>query len=277
MGNGLQKSGNLPPAMAMPPEIFQKVCSFLSPDELFALLRVCRYFRFLLTPTQSKLTQEIWRTSRLPYLPRNAPPKGMSEQQYVLLAYWLSRCQFCRGRRGMESKVYWAFRVRACRYCLLDRIISKHRLLHDWKIPKGVLAGLPFISINNYDIYWIAHIVPAEFEYSTMVPTQRPAWTNAKRQYLRQFMEDIEEFELAYKYNMIGWYYDEQEVIRKTCMVDDIAAEMSIDPNHLRGLRLFKEPLDCLSWPPQEKDWTGWRYQMVFEYLKLIQNGYHNK
>ncbi|CAG8477856.1 4621_t:CDS:2 [Paraglomus occultum] len=247
----------------IPPEIFAAICEHLTPDDLFTLLRVCRYFRALLSANRSAYTQEIWRTSRLrssDLFDHRPPPKGMSEQQYMLLHYWLTKCQFCRGQKEWESKAYWPFKVRACRSCLLERTISKHRLLNEWKIPKGVLSCLPYISIGTYEIYWISDVIQAEFRFRTIPPATRTLWATKHQERVRHYLQDVEEFELAYKYNMIFWYYKEQESIRKSCMVDDIAAELAVDPQLLKELPAYEEPLQ---WPPKERDWAAWRHKIV--------------
>ncbi|GBB83605.1 hypothetical protein RclHR1_01030020 [Rhizophagus clarus] len=109
-------------ATQIPPEIFINICQDLPPIDLLSLARVCKKFYLYLCSTNSTTTQEIWKNSRLTFLPfvQMPPPEGMSELQYVKLVTERG-CQFCKKAR--IRKVYWAFLVRCCRKCLEDRTI----------------------------------------------------------------------------------------------------------------------------------------------------------
>ena len=109
-------------ATQIPPEIFINICQDLPPVDLLSLARVCKKFYQYLCSTNSTTTQEIWRNSRLTFLPfvQMSPPEGMMELQYVKLVTERG-CQFCK--RPRIRKVYWAFLVRCCRKCLEDRTI----------------------------------------------------------------------------------------------------------------------------------------------------------
>lgn len=106
-------------AITIPPEIFIKICEHLPPEDLLSLTGVCRRFRGFLCSPQSTITQDIWRTSRLSFLPglQLPPPEGMYEEEYIRFGKLLTRCQYCKSRKMV--KVYWQFQVRCCQECLL--------------------------------------------------------------------------------------------------------------------------------------------------------------
>src|SRR5436190_3904343 len=100
------KMSNIPP-----PEIFLEICSFLSPADLFTLTQVCRKFREYLFAPNSPNTQEVWKNSRLQFMPEECmpPPEGMSEEKYVGLLMKERGCQFCKVKK---CKIFWSFEVR---------------------------------------------------------------------------------------------------------------------------------------------------------------------
>ncbi|RGB41611.1 hypothetical protein C1646_810567 [Rhizophagus diaphanus] len=122
----------------IPPEIFTKFCTFLSPNDLFTLSQVCRKFRGYLYAPNSFSTQQIWKTSRLQFMPKEdmPPPEGMSEEKYVRLLITERGCQICK--KTKECKIYWEFEVRCCEKCFLKKTSSimpcvRVHKLHYWK------------------------------------------------------------------------------------------------------------------------------------------------
>ncbi len=113
----------IPVAITIPPEIFIKICEHLPPLDLLMLTGVCRRFRGFLCSPESSITQDIWRTSRVNFLPslQLPPPEGMYEEEYIRFGKLLTRCQFCLTRKTV--KVYWQFRVRCCQECLMKNTI----------------------------------------------------------------------------------------------------------------------------------------------------------
>src|ERR1043166_4157883 len=94
----------------LPPELFSKFCSFLPPADLFTLSQVCRKFRGYLCAPNSFSTQQIWKRSRIQFMPGEEcmlPPEGMSEESYVELLLVERGCQVCK--RSKECKIYWEF------------------------------------------------------------------------------------------------------------------------------------------------------------------------
>src|SRR5205085_2540060 len=86
-------------------------------------------------------------------------------------------------------------------FSIVLHLLSKHRLLNEWKIPKGVLSCLPYISIGSYEIYWISDVIQVEFRFRTIPPATRTLWATKQQERVRHYLQDVEEFELAYKYN----------------------------------------------------------------------------
>ncbi|CAB4391036.1 unnamed protein product [Rhizophagus irregularis] len=122
----------------IPPEIFAKFCTFLSPNDLFNLSQVCRKFRGYLYAPNSFSTQQIWKISRLQFMPKEdmPPPEGMSEEKYVRLLITERGCQICK--KTKECKIYWEFEVRCCEKCFLKKTSSimpcvRVHKLHYWK------------------------------------------------------------------------------------------------------------------------------------------------
>lgn len=105
------------------PEIFSKICEYLTPIDIFKLSKVCKQYRnFLCTPS-STTSQNIWRTSRMKFLtyPKLPPPQGMDEKNYLKILIYDKSCEFCGNSDPGSSRLYWEFRVRCCDQCLLKR------------------------------------------------------------------------------------------------------------------------------------------------------------
>ena len=106
----------------LPPELFTKICAYLSPLDLLTLSQVCRKFREYLCAPNSFNTQQIWKESRLRFMPEEdmPPPEGMSEEKYVGLLMTERGCQFCKVK---ECEIFWQFEVRCCWDCLKNETI----------------------------------------------------------------------------------------------------------------------------------------------------------
>src|SRR6266542_2407373 len=101
----------------LPPELFIEICSSLPPTDLLTLSQVCRTFRGYLCSPNSFTTQQIWKESRLQFMPKEdmPPPEGMSEEKYAELLIMERGCQVCKRSKG--CKIYWEFAVRCCKEC----------------------------------------------------------------------------------------------------------------------------------------------------------------
>ena len=107
----------------LPPELFAKFCTFLSPADLFTLSQVCRKFRGYLFAPNSFCTQQIWKESRLQFMPEEdmPPPEGMCEEKYIELLMTERGCQICK--RNKKCKIFWQFEVRSCKKCFFMKSI----------------------------------------------------------------------------------------------------------------------------------------------------------
>ena|ERR1700722_9361964 len=108
----------------LPPELFIKLCILLPPADLCTLSQVCRKFRNYLCAPNSSTTQQIWKDSRLKFMPKETlpPPEGMTEKTYVELLMTDRGCQICK--RVKECNIYWGIEVRCCRDCLLKNSLT---------------------------------------------------------------------------------------------------------------------------------------------------------
>src|ERR1043165_7487916 len=111
-------------AVHFPPEIFTNICSFLPPKDLFTLSQVCRKFREYLCAPNCFSTQQIWKVSRLQFMPEvdMPPPEGMSEEKYIEILLTERGCQICR--RSKKCKIYWVFNVRCCEECFNNKTVT---------------------------------------------------------------------------------------------------------------------------------------------------------
>ncbi|RIA99421.1 hypothetical protein C1645_357053 [Glomus cerebriforme] len=107
-----------------PPELFIEFCKLLSPDDLFRLSQVCRKFRNYLYAPNSSTTQQIWKNSRIKFMPEETmpPPEGMIEKTYVELLMINRGCQICN-KRNKECKIYWGIEIRCCNDCLIKNSV----------------------------------------------------------------------------------------------------------------------------------------------------------
>ena len=110
--------------MYFPPEKFTNVCYFLPPKDLFTLSQVCRKFREYLCAPNCFSTQQIWKVSRLQFMPEvdMPPPEGMSEEKYIEILLTERGCQICRCSK--KCKIYWVFEVRCCEECFNNKTVT---------------------------------------------------------------------------------------------------------------------------------------------------------
>ena len=101
----------------LPPETFIKICSFLPPSDLLSLSQVCCQFHGYLHAPDSSATQQVWKESRLQFMPseKSPPPKGMSEEKYVELLLKARGCQICK--RNKKRKIHLEFAIRCYEKC----------------------------------------------------------------------------------------------------------------------------------------------------------------
>ncbi|CAG8644395.1 6260_t:CDS:2, partial [Funneliformis mosseae] len=109
------------PIVNLPPELLAKFCSYLSPNDLFKLSKVCRKFYCYLSAPNSFSTQQIWKKSRLTFM------------GHV--------CKHCT--------IYWAFGVRCCSECFNEKTVTN---IMDY--PQELIDIMPFYNKYDDKYYW---------------------------------------------------------------------------------------------------------------------------
>ncbi|CAI2163999.1 17660_t:CDS:2 [Funneliformis geosporum] len=277
-----------PPATSIiPPELFITICEPLTPDDLFSLSHVSRYFRDLLCSPNSTATQSIWRKSRLTFLsypslpPPPPPPHGaacpddMDERTYILMTNIAIRCQFCHDRKK-QSQIFWSFQVRCCDDCFHQNTISEYNLIKNYNMAKDALCGLPYTSPCNYKIYWKDHIPTAQSDYSLALGSDLlSVWMMQQKAKLERYMNLIERHEWEFKNEMTKWSYQStlslQEIrLRSSYMAEEIASDMNLDPEKLRDWGIYWYPMDTnIIRDLTEDDWNNWRVEVETECKKI--------
>ena len=165
----IETSTNLA-ALSIPPEIFVKICEHLRPIDLYSLSRVCRRYHQFLCTKESSITQDVWKLSRISFMPTLlAPPDGMDEHTYVNMILLEAGCQFCS--RKVMPTVHWTFRVRCCQKCLV-----KKTLRYGINVISDV-TGFGVIVISDGNLYEAIPKVDSFFIYhsdQTCQPAIRP-------------------------------------------------------------------------------------------------------
>ncbi|CAG8439165.1 12104_t:CDS:2 [Dentiscutata heterogama] len=107
----------------LPLETFLEICKSLTPVDLLSLSLVCKTFYNDLCCGESKTIQEIWRQSRLTFMPFREmdPPEGMNEREYIRFLIE-NKCYFC-GSKTRVTRIYWERRVRSCIKCFKENTI----------------------------------------------------------------------------------------------------------------------------------------------------------
>ncbi|GBC02115.1 hypothetical protein RclHR1_04460005 [Rhizophagus clarus] len=191
----------------VPPEIFVKFCIFLTPEDLFTLSQVCRRFRGYLFAQNSFVTQQIWKDSRLQFMPQEsmAPPEGMSEEKYVALLMTERGCQICK---QIECKIYWEFEIRCCENCFSKKTSSLFALVIENKYPYNFLSIMPCVRVNNKYLYRFFRLTPyvrvrklyywkeqvdfAYSQYCRLSGKNLQSWLGYRKQILDSSMKFIE-------------------------------------------------------------------------------------
>ncbi|CAG8598961.1 523_t:CDS:2 [Acaulospora morrowiae] len=130
-------------AVKLPSEIIIDICSYLHPVDLYSLTSTCKRYRSLLW-SKSTTTQEIWKTSRIRYIPHQTfpPPEEMCEQQYIWLMVIAQRCRYCGEKDRFRLSAHWELGAYCCDECLELRSISHDVLVEEWKVPDQILSCL---------------------------------------------------------------------------------------------------------------------------------------
>ncbi|CAI2164738.1 5864_t:CDS:1 [Funneliformis geosporum] len=180
------------------PEIFVNICKFLRPIDLISLSKVCKLYYNYLCSDNVHSTVDIWKFSRENNSEMTlAPPEGMKERKYCILLFERG-CQICK--KPKIRKVYWAFRVRCCRECLLKYTKSEYRILQELKISPMILYGLAYTTHcfwNKWNgefpvkFYWISQVEKMDKEYRSLPPDQRNRWVIDMMRQGHNIMRDV--------------------------------------------------------------------------------------
>ncbi|CAB4391032.1 hypothetical protein RhiirA5_394557 [Rhizophagus irregularis] len=176
------------PIASLPPELFAKFCAYLPPADLFTLSQVCRKFHGYLCAPNSFSTQQIWKESRLKFMPKEEmpPPKGMSEKNYVELLMMDRGCQTCKQIK--ICKIYWEFEVRICEECFLVKTVNEYKLL--WSnYPQEFLNTMPHTYYFYGKYYWIEQIHIAYSQYYSLSKEDLKTWLDSKKLIFDSTME----------------------------------------------------------------------------------------
>ncbi|RIA99424.1 hypothetical protein C1645_857132 [Glomus cerebriforme] len=176
----------------IPPELFIDICSFLPPADLLSLSQVCRKFHGYLRAPNSLATQQIWKESRLQFIPNEdlPPPEGMSEEKYVELLMMERGCQICK--RNKKCKIHWVFAVRCCKQCFSNKATC-------WYTLNLINCPLEFVDVMPYTYnagygtckryYWIEQIDHAYSQYYSLSKKMKKSWLNDKKHIFVSLME----------------------------------------------------------------------------------------
>ncbi|CAG8767122.1 16908_t:CDS:2, partial [Cetraspora pellucida] len=181
--------------MNVPCEVFIDICKLVPPIDLVTLTTVCKKFRSWLLAPSNFGTEQIWSASRIAFIPSlKPPPRGISEQCYIFLYLIELGCQFCgagkiepHGKLPTETpaKIYWVFRVRCCKRCLIERTVTSKQIKEEKIIHDSCLAGVPFIEqADRPRIYWKSAVEAANREFVNIKEGEVSSWTMKKKKEL---------------------------------------------------------------------------------------------
>ncbi|CAG8688349.1 25697_t:CDS:2 [Racocetra persica] len=181
--------------MDIPCEVFINICKFVPPIDLVTLTTVCKKFRWWLLAPSNFGTEQIWSTSRKLFMPNlKSPPRGISEQCYISLYLIELGCQFCgagkiepHGKLPTETpaKIYWVFRVRCCKRCLIERTVTSKQIKEEKIIHDSCLAGVPFIEqANRPRVYWKSAVEAANRDFVNLNEEEVSNWIVKKKKEL---------------------------------------------------------------------------------------------
>lgn len=187
-------------AQTIPSEILIEICRYLHPVDLYSLASVCKRYRNLLWSKCSTTTQEIWKNSRLKYVPNLSmtPPVEMSEQEYIWLMLILKKCMFCEERNKFELTMYWEFRIYCCQKCLDDRTVSRHTLLNEWNVHDILLSCFIQLqrSSNPRDppLYLIEDVKTTLNNYNQLSEDEKPHWIINREKMISKLQLENEQY-----------------------------------------------------------------------------------
>ncbi|KAI0172346.1 hypothetical protein GGR52DRAFT_580911 [Hypoxylon sp. FL1284] len=154
-----------------PPEIWHRVFTFTPPGTLGKLLRVNKLFNAYLDPLScyrrgssppilqtsaaALKPDAIWQLSRRRFWPRMPAPLMLKTELDMWRLVCGKTCQFCggsnlissrspRAQRHERARHIWAFALRSCGPCLVERTVKEFDLLLSSSVPSVLISALPF-------------------------------------------------------------------------------------------------------------------------------------
>ncbi|UZO21587.1 uncharacterized protein OCT59_013974 [Rhizophagus irregularis] len=187
------------PITIIPLELFIEICSYLPPVDLFTFSQVCRKFRGYLCAPNSFATQQIWKKSRLEFMPKEdmPPPEGMSEEKYAVLLMAERGCQICKQTK--ECKIYWEFTIRCCKKCFYKNAISRFDLIIKIKCPLEFVNIMPCTHTGYFfckKYYWKEQVDLAYSQYYGLLRKEKKIWLDGKKQVFDSIINYIRRREL---------------------------------------------------------------------------------
>ncbi|GBB84633.1 hypothetical protein RclHR1_01120021 [Rhizophagus clarus] len=183
------------PIINIPSELFIEICSFLSPHELLTLSQVCRKFRGCLCAPNSLVTQQIWKDSRLKFMPKEdmPPPEGMSEEKYAELLMKERGCQICI--RTKECRIYWEFAIRCCERCHSNKTMSQCLITKD-KYPSEFVNIMPYSYNEPTKYYWKENVYLAYSQYNCLSENEKKIWLDNMKYIFNSIMDYVKQRKL---------------------------------------------------------------------------------
>ncbi|CAG8484710.1 11962_t:CDS:2, partial [Ambispora gerdemannii] len=279
-----------PTLMNVPPEIFANICEYLEPPELFALSSTCRKYHDYLCSEESGVTQQIWKNSRIMFLPllTEPPLEGMDQRRYTALLILQRTCQIC-GKTQYEKPVPFQ----------LD--LAKE------KMPRQILAAVPHMTasphmpstsymlrvedtrcsktyvstintkihvLNRLHVYWRPDIIKLVKKCQAMKPKDRQAWLQQQSTEMTSKMQDFQRRRTAYSQEILR-KAEETRQNRLARALESLKNELNFDGTPRFHTPMFdyctarEQPLQFFVFT--DKDWARWRNRMEFEYRKMME------
>ncbi|RIA83337.1 hypothetical protein C1645_833979 [Glomus cerebriforme] len=196
----------LSPIQLIPIEIFVMICNYLTPQDLYSLCSICKYFRTILWSKTIK-TQMIWEKSRSrnqkEYFYYLSPPKNMTEQEYVWRTTMINKyyCQYCSVPIVMIYYDLYTTNIICCEDCIYSKKygIIKYKYDRIHRLPKkfedAIIPTRHFnLNPNYYKLYWFKDIEKIKRQYYSLKRKERKLWLEEKRREVKLYMKNIDKY-----------------------------------------------------------------------------------
>ena len=258
-------------------DVWRIVLKHSDPKFLLQAKTLSRSFYKMLDDEAAIWTESLNHHYRfMPRLPPDAPD-GMSAQQYVQLLEGKG-CQNTECAKKNTGKVYWAFRVRLCDVCILQKSIRdqevEHYRFHDTAkmallklVPAGVIDSGKYNRArqmvdgewenpNSGSIYLKTDVDDIEKEFDDLLAGNSStedlaAWRSGKRDALARLMRQTKDIEAWVKGRTKPSHRDD-----RAAFFQRRAAQLTppINKHTLGKFMAYKMSLDART-PATEKQW----------------------